>query len=281
LTDGSLVYCVIPVYNRLPVTKQCLAYLSAQDHRALRVVIVDDASTDGTREYLAQCGIPTLTVLTGDGNLWWAGAMHMGIDYVLKVAALGDYLLMLNDDVRVGSDYVSTLVADSVAFGGAVIGSPQRDEVTGELIECGYHIDYWRMRFLPVRAADQTQSIDALPGRGVLFPIRAIRQAGNINAKAFPHYLADLEYSARISELGWRIRISKAADVYSSSESSDDEIRAQGVAKEFLSFRSKNNLKQRLLFFSLRGPVWLRIWAVPRYLLFGGLRSIGRLRRAR
>lgn len=272
-----MVYCVIPVHNRLEITKRCLGYLCTQDYTAVQIIIVDDASKDGTAEYLAQCGLPNLTVLTGDGHLWWGGAMHLGIDHVTKVAGKDDYLLMLNDDVRVEANYVSTLVSESIAHGGAVMGSPQRDDVTGRLLDFGYRINYWAMRMMPVRTRDQADSVDALPGRGALFPMRAILDAGNINVKAFPHYLGDLEYSARIHELGWSLIISKTADVYSSSENSDENIRRQGVAKEYLSFRSKNSLKQRLWFFSVRGPMWLRIWALPRYLVVGGFRLIRRL----
>lgn len=278
MSNGSTVYCVIPVHNRLEITKRCLSYLSAQDYPDIKIIIVDDGSKDGTGEYLAKCGLANLSILTGDGNLWWGGAMHMGIDHVTKVAGKEDYLLMLNDDVRVEANYVSTLVRESVAHGGSVVGSPQRDEATGELLDCGYWIDYWGMLMLPVKKPDQTGLVDALPGRGVLFPMRAILDAGNINVSFFPHYLGDLEYSARVRELGWPVIVSKTADVYSSSESSDKKIRNQGVAKEYLSFRSKNNLTQRLWFFSIRGPLWLRVWAIPRYVVVAGFRLFKRFR---
>ncbi len=271
------VFCVVPVYNRLAITRRFLSYLNEQDYPSIRTVIVNDGSTDGTGDYLARCGFPNLTVLTGNGNLWWAGAMHMGIGFTIGTDAGQDYLLMLNDDVRIEKNYVSTLVKESAALGGAVIGSPQRDEFTGKLTSCGYLIDYWRMRMLPVKAHPAGGCVDALPGRGALYPLPAVLKAGNINTGAFPHYLADLEYSARIHELGWKLAISETADVYSPPESSDSHIRSHGLAKEYLSFRSKNNLRQRLWFFSLRGPVWLRVWAVPRYVAVGGLRFLRRL----
>lgn len=274
IMQAQKVYCVVPVYNRLEVTKRFLESMNMQDYPELHLVIINDGSTDGTTEYLAQGPISNLTVLNGDGSLWWGGGMYLGIEHVSKCAGKDDYLLMLNDDVRVEHDYVSTLVAESIEHGGAIIGSTQRDEITGRTLGSGYKVDYFGMRFLQVEAEAQCGEIDALPGRGVLFPLRAVLLAGNICKKAFRHYLGDLEYSARLREMGERIVISKKASVFTCSVSSDEQVRCQGRLKEYFSFRSKNNLKQRLFFFSVRGPVWLRVWAIPRYFFVGGYRLL-------
>ena len=277
MADSATVFCVVPVHNRLDVTRRCVDYLSAQDYPSLQIVIIDDGSTDGTGGYLAQCGLPNLTTLSGDGNLWWGGAMHKGIAHLTNVANKNDYLLMLNDDVVIEADYVSTLVSDSIAHEGSVIGSAQKIEGSGALLSYGCKIDYWGMRIQPIDASLANEDVDALPGRGALFPMPAVLSAGNINVKAFPHYLGDLEYSARIKEMGWKIVISKKADVYISAESSDENVRRQGLKQEYFSFRSKNNLLLRLWFFSLRGPVWLRLWALPRYMVFGGWRLLRKM----
>ncbi len=274
---SGTVFCVVPVHNRLETTRQCLEYLHLQDYAALQIVIIDDGSTDGTSEFLADCGLDNLTVLTGNGDLWWGGAMYLGVEHVSAVASAADYLLMLNDDVHIESHYVSTMVAESMANADAVVGSAQRDQDTGALIGCGCRIDYWGMRVLPVQGEYPRGGVDALPGRGALFPMAAVRRAGNINVGAFPHYLGDLEFSARIGELGWKIIISRKADIMTSAESSDAQVREQGMKQAYFSFRSKNNLWQRLRFFSSRGPLWLRIWAIPRYTLAGGFRMIRKL----
>jgi GT2 family glycosyltransferase len=277
MVDSATVYCVVPVHNRLDITRRCVDYLCRQDYPALQIVIIDDGSTDGTGEYLAQCGLPNLNTINGDGNLWWGGAMHKGIAHLMKVATKTDYLLMLNDDVAIEADYVSTLVSESIAHEGSVIGSAQKIEGSGVLLSYGCRIDYWGMRIQPVDALSTRGNVDALPGRGVLYPMQAVLSAGNINVKAFPHYLGDLEYSARVKENGWKIFISKKADVYTSAENSDENLRRQGLRQEYFSFRSKNNLFQRLWFFSLRGPVWLRFWALPRYIFFGGWRLLRKM----
>jgi len=268
------VYCVIPVHNRLETTRQCLGYLYSQEYSALQIIIVDDGSTDGTGEYLAQNTARNLTVLTGDGSLWWGGAMCLGIEYVKSIAGKDEFLLMLNDDVRVEVDYVSSLVEESITQSGAIVGSTQRDELTGSVLGSGYLIDYWSMRMLSVKNKAQCDSVDALPGRGALFPIKAVITMGNINIRAFPHYLGDLDYSARARDLGWNIVISNKANVYTTATSSDISVRSQGKVKEYFSSRSKNNIKQRLWFYSLHGPYWLRLWAIPRYFLMTGIRSI-------
>lgn len=274
MTGSAIVFCVIPVHNRLVVTRRCIENLSVQDYPNLQIVIVDDGSNDGTSEYLTHSGLANLTVLKGDGNLWWGGAMHLGIAHVMAVAENSDYLLMLNDDVLVETDYVSTLVEESVEHEGSLIGSPQREEGSGRLLGCGCQIDYWGMRVLPILGQFPTGEVDALPGRGAFFPMSAVYATGNINVEIFPHYLGDLEYTARIKELGWNIIISRKASIYTSAENSDEALRQQGLKQEYFSFRSKNNISRRLWFFSLRGPIWLRFWAIPRYMLVGGWRLL-------
>lgn len=270
------VFCIIPVHNREKITKRCLEYLDDQDYPALHIIIVDDGSTDGTGEYLEQCMRPNLTVLKGDGNLWWGGAMHMGMKFVSGLANDRDYILMLNDDVRIEKNYVSILVNESMRNVGSVVGSVNRDESTGYIIDCGYRIDFWGMRILLLHGI-AGDIVDAMSGRGVLLPYAIVRCVGIVRPKLFPHYLADLDYTSRIQESGCRLIVSLKAAVFVSSESSDKKIREQGWFARYFSGRSKDNLAHRLLFFSMHGPWLLRLIALPRYLVIGGGRFVRRM----
>jgi len=260
------VWCVIPVHNRQELTRRCLGYLSAQDYRPLQIIVVDDGSTDGTREVLERSTQPNLTLLKGDGTLWWGGAMQVGVEHVARQAGTNDYLLMLNDDVRIEPDYVSRLVEDGQSRDNAIVGSVQRSEESGEMLNCGYQIDYWRMQIVPC-ACGEAAPIHALVGRGVLFPMGAIRSAGGLRPTLFRHYYADLEYTARLHERGWVLITSDRAPVFSSAVSADEDVRARGAWSSLFSVRSKTNVISRLLFFTTRGPWWARITVVPRYLL--------------
>jgi len=259
------VYCVVPVYNRLETTKSFLQHIEKQDYPAVYLIIVDDGSTDGTGEYLARTPQSNLTVLKGDGNLWWGGAMYLGVSWIMRIAKQGDYLLMINNDVRIEKNYISTLVKESVTNGAAVVGSMQRDDMSGALLGRGWHIDYWAMRFNWINCEDRNIAVNALSGRGVLFPMGAVFQVGNVNARFFPHYLCDIEYTTRVSEAGWKILVSKAADVFTSAQLSDAHIQDKSLFSKYGSFRSRKNLLHKILFFSLHGPLFLRILAAPRY----------------
>jgi cellulose synthase/poly-beta-1,6-N-acetylglucosamine synthase-like glycosyltransferase len=87
-----IVHVLIPVHNRMDATLECVACLERQTYRDFRVVIVDDGSTDGTSDTLERMH-PEVEVLRGDGNLWWTGAVHMGVEHILKSAKGGDFVL--------------------------------------------------------------------------------------------------------------------------------------------------------------------------------------------
>jgi len=267
------VYCVIPVHNRKEVTKRCLEYLDAQDYPAIHVIVVDDGSTDGTGEFLAQRRQSNLDVIWGDGTLWWSGAMRAGMKFVSSLARDDDYLLMLNDDVRIDHDYVATLVKESVGNGGAVVGSTQRAEGTGRLIGSAIRIDFWSMRFLTLTDTNR-EPVDAVPGRGVLFPYKVIRRVGEVHSTFYPHYLADLEYTFRCRSRGCKVIVSPHAAVFTSAERSDKQARQTSWLTRRFSARSKDGVVQRLLFFSMHGPWLLRLVAFPRLLLMGGYRLL-------
>lgn len=89
------VSIIIPVFNKLDFTRNCLDALKENTpHDVIEVIIVDNASTDGTYEFLAswEAAFP-LKVIRNETNQGFAKANNQGARM-----AIGDYLVLLNND---------------------------------------------------------------------------------------------------------------------------------------------------------------------------------------
>jgi len=96
---------IIPVFNKLEFTKQCIEKLIENTPGELyEVIIVDNASTDGTHEFLA-CLEGDITIITNEINLGFAKACNLGAR-----AASGKYLVFLNNDTIPHPGWLTELV---------------------------------------------------------------------------------------------------------------------------------------------------------------------------
>lgn len=263
------VYAVIPVHNRLAVTRRCLEQLRAMRYPALTVVVVDDGSTDGTGEMLARFEGLDLQVVPGDGSLWWGGAMEEGMRRVDESAWDDDAVLMLNDDVELAPDFLESLVRAAGRMGAeTIVGCVQRDLEGRHPGYFGYRVDYRRQSVEVMLVGEHTGpvvEVDALVGRGVLIPVRVMRAIGRVDARHFPHYWGDIEYTARAHDLGYPVCSLADVPVWTSFAPSDAKVADAGWRARFLSRVSSRNVLQRLSFWRRRGPAHLRRLAALRF----------------
>ena len=103
MIDANAVTAVVVTYNRLALLQQCLAALCAQTVRSFTVLVVDNASTDGTADYLKTLDMPGLVCRNPGKNLGGAG----GFAYGIRAAAEG-YFGKAPIDM---TDYECTLLA--------------------------------------------------------------------------------------------------------------------------------------------------------------------------
>ena len=100
---------LIPVHNRISYTKKCIRTLEglvaneSPSNNMYHIVVIDDGSTDGTGDWLAD-EYPDIIVLNGDGNLWWSGGINVGATYAISEIN-ADFLLLWNNDIHPAPDY--------------------------------------------------------------------------------------------------------------------------------------------------------------------------------
>jgi GT2 family glycosyltransferase len=117
------VTVVIPVHNELHFTRRCLESLNACGCGDGMIVVVDNASTDGTAGFLA--GRPALRVVTNAENRACAAAWNQGFQ-----AGTTKWTMFLNNDTVVSPGWLEGLAAFAEAEGVDIV-SPAMSE--GEL----------------------------------------------------------------------------------------------------------------------------------------------------
>jgi GT2 family glycosyltransferase/thioredoxin-like negative regulator of GroEL/2-polyprenyl-3-methyl-5-hydroxy-6-metoxy-1,4-benzoquinol methylase len=96
---------IIPVFNKMELTRQCLTHLAeVTDGCSYEVIVVDNNSTDGTQEFLANLG-GDIQVISNPENFGFSKACNQG-----AAAAKGRFLVFLNNDTIPKPGWLQALV---------------------------------------------------------------------------------------------------------------------------------------------------------------------------
>jgi len=265
---SQTIYIIIPVFNRLHHTIDC----------------IDDASTDGTGDYI-RAHYPDVVVLTGDGNLWWTGGINLCLDYVLDKCQKSDLVLTLNNDVVVGPEYLGNMIEAHKLHPDALIGSLAVFTDDPNKIETAESVHNWATAKKGYKnkfgeeVTDKHHGLVHVPklcGKGVLIPLKVFSDIGKYDQLNFPHYAADEDFSMRAAAAGYEVLINFDGRVRSDYESTGLGTRhtrplVGEFVKSLFSRRSPNNLliKWRL---TLRHCPW---YLIPQHVVFDLIRTIG------
>jgi GT2 family glycosyltransferase len=91
------VCAVVVTYNRRDLLRECLVSLQAQTHVPDTILVVNNASTDGTAQMLS-AEFAQLEVLTLAENVGGAGGFHAGMKWAYEQGY--DWLWLMDDDGR-------------------------------------------------------------------------------------------------------------------------------------------------------------------------------------
>jgi len=112
------VIILILSYNGKYLLEDSISSYLANDYPSFEVVVIDNGSTDGTKEWIAS-NYPAVFVLRTEKNLGYSGGFNLGLDYAFNQSK-ADYVLITNNDVKADSKVISELV--KVAETDPVIG---------------------------------------------------------------------------------------------------------------------------------------------------------------
>jgi len=101
------VYVLILNHNGRSHLESCIPSVRATDYPRFELVLIDNASTDGSLDFV-KGHFPRLVTIQNRTNLGWAAGNNTGIRYALECGA--DYIVLLNNDVRVDPRWLTHAV---------------------------------------------------------------------------------------------------------------------------------------------------------------------------
>ena len=184
------VVAVVPARNEAETVGRTVTALLTQENCAMRVVLVDDGSTDGTA-VLARSAVETIaatdrfTIVSGaplppgwTGKLW---AVQQGIAEALKFSP--DFLLLTDSDIEHGPQTVSSLIA--VAEQGFDLASYMvrlRCHSAAERLLIPAFVYFFFQLYPPAWVADSRSKTAGAAGGCILVRPEALQRAGGITA---------------------------------------------------------------------------------------------------
>jgi GT2 family glycosyltransferase len=193
---------VIPTFNARGLLAETLEHLQAQkvDHD---VVVVDNASSDGTRDLLRE-RFPGVRVVELEENLGFGRAINQGLDVVETEVAV-----LLNNDVLCPPDFLDRLLqpftrGEIAMVAGVLLQHDRPDTVDSAGIELDTTLRSWDMLWNGRAAAldGAPEPVGPCGGAGA-YRMDALREAGGFD-EAFFAYWEDVDLALRLRLAGHR-----------------------------------------------------------------------------
>lgn len=201
-SPNFVVDVLIACHNRKSKTLLCLETLNKIESEELefQVYLVDDGSTDGTLEAVAEL-FPNTFLIRGDGTLYWASAMALAESYLRNTDR---WVMWLNDDVEINPELKGLLPKLLKKFPDQILVG----EIYNYQMEFQYGLVYQgRLKDNLVSRNSTEMGIkkpSTFNGNLVLIPASIRKTVGKIDG-GFSHGYSDIDYGLRASKKGFTI----------------------------------------------------------------------------
>lgn len=217
---------IVVSHNSLPLLRSCLDSLRGTDpDRAIEIVVVDNASIDGTTEAVAdECRQARL--IRSDSNLGYGGAANEALK---RLGA--EYLIISNVDVIYPAASLGVLVGHLDGYPDVGAVGPQQIYPDGSWQRSSGKVPSMSAAICNLLGVTSLKNLRAMSARGrgrriLADPVdveyldgavlalrrRALEEIGAFDS-AFPFYAEDADLCQRLRKAGWRVTLVPDAEV--------------------------------------------------------------------
>lgn len=193
---ASRISVIIPVYNAERLLSECLDALRASTGVDYEVLVVDDSSTDRSRQIAAAAGC---RVVPSGGRLGPAGARNRGVE-----EASGDILFFVDSDVIVRPDTLPRLAAafadDATLDGVIAVQAPAMRYRN----PCSRYKNLWMYYTYARRAGED---VPLFYTTAAAIRRQAFIDSGGFDLNYTNPNVEDTDFGQKLARLGYRIRV--------------------------------------------------------------------------
>lgn len=256
------VLIVIVNYNGKHLLAKNLSSVIQTDYPNFDVVVVDNASVDGSVDFLKK-EFATVKVVESKENLGFGRGNNLGVEKFPNY----DAFLFLNNDVSVPKDWLGKLVdvlksderigavGPKVLYSKNVVGEKRIVNSAGIYVT-KHFVGYDRYCDEDDRSEfDVTEEVDALMGGAFLVKKSVFDEVGGFNKKMFLYY-EDIDLALRIRDLGYLIYYCGTSEVYHDHMASSKSlgVRKRNIMNMMNRFESLKVRKGTLV--AVKETVW-------------------------
>lgn len=263
-TKREKVAAVVVTYNRKHLLRECLQALLSQTEPLDEIIVIDNASTDGTDE-MVPAEFPQVTYVRLPENIGGAGGFHEGMKLAYEKGY--DWIWVMDDDAEPEKDALERLTEYFNLENISALACTVKDAKGNvSLIHRGF-FDFKTIFPLiqdPVPLEEYRKNkyleIDMASFVGLLVKRSAISKIGYPMKDFFIHH-DDVEYCVRLRQVGKLLLVTNSVILHK------EEGKSRCIEKKFL-FRNSSRVpygKLWLSYYGIRNLVWLgKKYAVTR-----------------
>jgi GT2 family glycosyltransferase len=263
------VVVIILNFDGVKYLKRCLSSLMSQTYSNYQVVVCDNASTDGSANYV-KLNFPSVILIQNKENLGFSKGNNKALKLALDQGA--DYIQLFNNDTIVEKDVIESLVTTAKSNEKiGIVGPKILDFENRDLIqEMGMTCDKFGFPAAMEPRKERVFEAFYVSGCAMLIKQEVLRKIGHFDEKYFM-FSEDLDLCWRARLEGYTVVVNKAAKIYHASGGSivggtiKNRSYTTNLTRVFL--RERNTLRTLIKNYSLGNlirimPLYLAILSI-------------------